>query len=154
IFGRYLLARDLACAAGADPLTRELRHFVECVRTGSKPLVSGEDGRDAVALACRVLASLREHAWEGRTDGPKGPAQMPAPGRRAVATDQPQFWGHGEITPEIARGLIALADQIGSWADLDEAGVGYEPFQPFPIPPEYTTEVERAQSWVRSRRAK
>jgi predicted dehydrogenase len=87
IFGRYLLTRDQFCAATEDQLTRELRHFVECVRTGSRPRVSGEDGRDAVALACRVLASLREHCWEGRADGPKGPANMPPPCGRLFERD-------------------------------------------------------------------
>jgi hypothetical protein len=69
-------------------LTRELRHFIDCVRTGSRPRVSGEDGRDAVALACRVLASLREHAWEGRSDGPKGPSNMPPPCGRLFERDE------------------------------------------------------------------
>src|SRR5690348_3596486 len=74
--------------------------------------------------------------------------------RRAAATGQAQFWGHGEVTPELARGLIALAEQIGSWADLDEAGVGYVPHQPFPIPPEYTEAVEREQACGRPRRVR
>jgi predicted dehydrogenase len=87
IFGRYLLARDQVCQVPEDQLTRELRHFVECVRTGSRPRASGEDGRDAVALACRVLASLREHAWEGRPDGPKGPSNMPPPCGRLFERD-------------------------------------------------------------------
>jgi hypothetical protein len=87
VFGRYLQAREQMCAASDDQLTRELRHFVECVRTGARPRVSGEDGRDAVALACRVLASLREHAWEGRPDGPQGPADMPAPRGRLFDRD-------------------------------------------------------------------
>ena len=34
--------------------------------------------RDAVALACRVLDSLRKHAWEGDADGPVGPWDVPA----------------------------------------------------------------------------
>jgi predicted dehydrogenase len=68
VFGRYLQAREQVCPAADDQLTRELRHFVDCVRTGSRPRVSGEDGRDAVALACRVLDSVRAHAWEGRPE--------------------------------------------------------------------------------------
>jgi hypothetical protein len=66
--------------------------------------------------------------------------------RRAVATGQTQFWGHGEVTPEQAKGLIALAEIVGTWADLDEDAVGYVPFQPFPTPPEYTSAIEREQS--------
>jgi predicted dehydrogenase len=88
IFGRYLQARDQTCTAPHDQLTRELRHFIDCVRTGSRPRVNGEDGRDAVALACRVLASLREHAWEGRPDGPKGPSNMPPPCGRLFERDE------------------------------------------------------------------
>jgi predicted dehydrogenase len=79
IFTRYLLSHDQVCAAAHDQLTRELRNFVDCVRTGSRPRVSGDDGLAAVTLATRVLTSLREHQWEGRPDGPKGPANMPLP---------------------------------------------------------------------------
>jgi predicted dehydrogenase len=76
LLGRYFHVLDLDCNHG-DQLTRELEHFIECVRTGSRPRVSGEDGREAVALATRVLESLRNHAWEGHADGPVGPNQLP-----------------------------------------------------------------------------
>jgi len=76
--------------------------------------------------------------------------------RRAVASGQPQFWGHGEITPELARELVALAERAGCWADTDYHSVGYDPFQPFPIPPEYIEDVEREQSsrYAQSQRAR
>jgi hypothetical protein len=57
--------------------------------------------------------------------------------RRAEATGQTQFWGHGEVTPEQARGLVALAEIVGSWANLNQAGVRYVPHNPFPVPPQY-----------------
>src|SRR5262245_48140399 len=44
--------------------------------------------------------------------------------RRAAATGRPQYWGHGEVTPERAAGLLALAELLRCWADLDEAWVG------------------------------
>ena len=44
-----------------DPLTRELSDFREAVRTRREPLVSGEAGRDALALAERVLTAAEEH---------------------------------------------------------------------------------------------
>ena len=56
--------------------------------------------------------------------------------RRAAESGRPQWWGPDVVTPERARGLVHLAEQLGHWADLDEAGVGYVPFRPFPIPPE------------------
>lgn len=65
--------------------------------------------------------------------------------RRAVETGRPQMWGHGVVTPGEAELLLSLADQAGSWANLDEAGIGYVPFQPFPTPPEYLAAVEREQ---------
>jgi predicted dehydrogenase len=77
LFGRHLQVLDLDCDRG-DQLTRELEHFIDCVRTGAKPRVSGEDGREAVALAARVLDSIRNHAWEGHADGPVGPNHAPA----------------------------------------------------------------------------
>lgn len=37
-----------------EPLRLELQHFVECIRTGSTPLVSGRDGKDALAVAIQI----------------------------------------------------------------------------------------------------
>lgn len=73
--------------------------------------------------------------------------------RRANATGQTQHWGRGEVTPELALGLMALAEQIGSWADLNDDATGYVPFQPFPIPPHYREEIDREQEFSRTRRA-
>ena len=62
-----------------DQLTAELQHFVQCVRTGAAPRVSGADGGEALVLAERILQSLRTHPWEGNAGGLKGPHQLPAP---------------------------------------------------------------------------
>ena len=45
-----------------DPLALELDHFIQCVREGKTPLVSGKHGRDALELAGEVLANLKIHA--------------------------------------------------------------------------------------------
>jgi predicted dehydrogenase len=81
LFGRYLQVLNLDGDRKGDQLTAELRHFLECVRTGSTPRVSGQAGRDALELAERVLAALRAHPWEGETaaDGPLGPSGLPTP---------------------------------------------------------------------------
>src|SRR5262249_39754427 len=60
LFGRYLEVLELD-RSGGDQLTLELQHFVHCVRTGSPPRVSGEDGRDAIAAATQVLERIRSH---------------------------------------------------------------------------------------------
>jgi len=44
-----------------EPLSRELVDFRRAVVEGSRPLVSGEDGRDALALAERVLEAVEIH---------------------------------------------------------------------------------------------
>jgi predicted dehydrogenase len=79
VFGRYLQVLNLDADRKFDQLTAELRHFVECVRTNQTPRVSGADGRDALELAERILAALREHPWEGSAGGPHGPQGTPAP---------------------------------------------------------------------------
>jgi predicted dehydrogenase len=78
LFGRYLQVLDLDRQDG-DQLTKELQHFLYCVRIGCQPRVSGEDGRDAIALAGRILESIRNHCWNGVAGGPMGPVHLPAP---------------------------------------------------------------------------
>ena len=45
-----------------EPLRLELSAFLEAVRTRNRPVVSGEDGRAALALALEVNAAIRAHA--------------------------------------------------------------------------------------------
>jgi predicted dehydrogenase len=45
----------------AEPLAREQADFVAAVRGRRAPLVSGEEGREALALAHRVLAAIEEY---------------------------------------------------------------------------------------------
>jgi predicted dehydrogenase len=78
LYGRHLQVRELDCQAG-DQLTREIEEFLHCARTGARPRVRGEEGRDALALATRVLDGLRSHAWEGDPAGPVGPLHLPTP---------------------------------------------------------------------------
>jgi predicted dehydrogenase len=78
--GTHLQKREIDCnRAGPDQLTRELEEFIASVRTGAPVRVAGEQGRDALAVACRILESLRGHRWEGRATGPVGPTNLPPP---------------------------------------------------------------------------
>ena len=43
-----------------EPLRAELESFVECVRDRKRPVVSAEDGVDAVELAVRVAAAIND----------------------------------------------------------------------------------------------
>jgi predicted dehydrogenase len=89
LFGRHLQLLELDRNQG-DQLTRELQHFVNCVRTGATPRVSASDGRDAIALAERILQAMRTHHWDGQADGPAGPTQVPAPLGPLFAVDEGQ----------------------------------------------------------------
>jgi predicted dehydrogenase len=44
--------------ANEEPLRRELADFVDAVRTGRKPGVTGRDGRIALELATRVADTM------------------------------------------------------------------------------------------------
>lgn len=64
---------------GQDQLTCELKHFIECVKTGARPRVNGADACAALRVAQQILDSLRGHAWNGNGAGPVGPGKLPAP---------------------------------------------------------------------------
>lgn len=49
--------------ADEEPLARELRSFLECVREGREPVVPGEHGVRAMRAAETVLAEMRAHRW-------------------------------------------------------------------------------------------
>jgi predicted dehydrogenase len=66
----YRLARDsgrpeihpvAVSVSREEPLARELADFRRAIAEGGRPLVSGEDGRDALLLAERVLEAVEEH---------------------------------------------------------------------------------------------
>jgi predicted dehydrogenase len=76
LYTRHLELCELECEQG-DQLTRELRHFVQCVREGTPPLVGGVEARNAIDLAMQIQERMRRHEWEGRRDGAVGPTQLP-----------------------------------------------------------------------------
>lgn len=80
IFGKHLESLELNCISPNDQLTSELKHFIQCVKTGRRPRVTGEDGREALALAERILQAIAQHRWNGDDDlGAKGLAGFPKP---------------------------------------------------------------------------
>jgi predicted dehydrogenase len=42
-----------------EPLAEELKHFVNCVREGRKPQVTGEQGRDALEIALEIMRKIK-----------------------------------------------------------------------------------------------
>ena len=66
-----LSMRKLGVAAG-EPLRLELESFVGVVRGRLRPVVSGEDGRAALALALEINAAIAAHAVRTGLDGLAG----------------------------------------------------------------------------------
>jgi predicted dehydrogenase len=86
LFGRHLQT----CVIDGkvhDQLTAELQHFVACVRSGSTPVVTGSDAREAVALAGAIVHAIQVHAWD---DASCGPHQLPLPGSQLFQPEADQ----------------------------------------------------------------
>jgi predicted dehydrogenase len=73
-----LLVRTARDSTPVNAIEEEQRDFVNAVRTGESPKVDGAAGRDAIAVAERIVASIEEHAWDGATAGRHGAFAMPA----------------------------------------------------------------------------
>ncbi len=46
-----------------EPLRAELEAFLECVQSGRPPIVTAEDGVEAVRLAADIVAAVSRHHW-------------------------------------------------------------------------------------------
>jgi predicted dehydrogenase len=83
-------------APAVDALTLELEDFVESIRAPRAPQVTGQHGRDAVAVAEQILDKIRAHAWDDDAAGLVGPLAiprpsiLPAPHRHQAAEQAPQ----------------------------------------------------------------
>jgi predicted dehydrogenase len=65
-FAREHLPEKLMHFEAVDALALEVRDFVDAIRDSRQPLVTGEAGRDAVALAEQILESIRSHGNQSR----------------------------------------------------------------------------------------
>jgi predicted dehydrogenase len=73
-----LLVQSKVAATDVNAIEQEQKDFLTTIREGCRPVVDGADGRDAVAVAERVLASVESHQWDGSQLGRQGPFAMPA----------------------------------------------------------------------------
>jgi predicted dehydrogenase len=71
LFDEYLPARTLQ-REPINALLEEQRDFIDSIRTGRQPRVTGLHGRNALALAHQILQAIAAHAWDGSADGPRG----------------------------------------------------------------------------------
>jgi predicted dehydrogenase len=72
-FAEEHLPREQLQFEAVDAIALEHQDFIESIRTGRQPRVSGEVGRDAVALAEEILDRIQTHNWDSTLDGPVGP---------------------------------------------------------------------------------
>ena len=72
-----VLAKEKVDTAQTNAIAEEQRDFVESIREERDPRVSGEQGRDALALAEQILQKIAEHSWDGKAGGRVGPRAMP-----------------------------------------------------------------------------
>jgi predicted dehydrogenase len=60
-----LLVRETVTVERGNAILEEQREFVDSIRRGTPVRVSGEQGREALAVAERILSSMAVHQWNG-----------------------------------------------------------------------------------------
>ncbi len=73
------LPRQVIQSPAVDALALEATDFIESIQTARHPRVSGEQGRNAVAVAEQILDRIHAHAWDDTANGPVGPLATPVP---------------------------------------------------------------------------
>jgi len=92
LFESYLPVQELEVQRG-NAILDELTDFVTSIRSRRSPVVCGQQGRDAVAVANRIINKIAAHRWNGAGEGPTGPLAIAAqsvlagPGWAHVADD-------------------------------------------------------------------
>lgn len=72
-----LLVRSEVPVTDSNALEQEQLDFMRAVRTSSEPMVGGDAGRDALAVAEGILAETRNHNWDGVRGTRLGAMAMP-----------------------------------------------------------------------------
>ena len=49
----------------ADQLTAQAKAFINAIRSGTRPVVTAEQGYAAVDAAERIVKAIAAHAWDG-----------------------------------------------------------------------------------------
>lgn len=78
LFGAMLPIEDLPVERG-NAILDEQNDFVTSIRSRRSPVVCGRQGRNALAIAERIIESIANHQWNGIEDAACGPHAVPAP---------------------------------------------------------------------------
>lgn len=95
LFQELLVKQDVT-AVETNAIEHELIDFAQAIRSGGEPRVSGADGRDAVAVAEKVLECVRQHAWDGAEGRRVGPLAVPMSAMSMVASLGADAWSSEE----------------------------------------------------------
>ena len=79
---RDLLGLETVPVERTNAILQEQREFVAAVRHGDPVRVTGEQGRDALAVAEQILDSIRSHRWNSQWPNAIGPHALTQPARR------------------------------------------------------------------------
>ncbi len=74
--------REVKQYEAVDALALESEDFVASIRAPRRPVVTGQSGRDALAVAEQIISRIHTHAWDDTADGPVG--SLAAPRRRVI----------------------------------------------------------------------
>jgi predicted dehydrogenase len=81
-FAEEHLPKEQLTLDAVDALALETNDFIESIRTRRAPRVTGEAGRDALAVAEQILACISRHCWDASIEGAAGP--LAVPGRHVI----------------------------------------------------------------------
>ena len=72
-----LLNKQEVAPEEVNAIEQEQLDFAQAISTSSEPQVTGRDGRDALAVAHKILNQVEAHQWDGHGGFRQGPLAMP-----------------------------------------------------------------------------
>jgi predicted dehydrogenase len=74
-----LLPMERHVATQRNALLDELRDFAGSITEHREPLVTGQQGRNVLAVAEQIIDAINQHRWDGESGSRVGPLALPAP---------------------------------------------------------------------------
>jgi len=92
LFSDLLIRQDLP-AVENNAIEQELLDFATAIQTEASPQVTGNDGRDAIAVAEQVLEQVAAHQWDGAAGSRRGALAMPL---TPTVLSEPEQWSEDD----------------------------------------------------------
>ncbi|PHR97641.1 MAG: oxidoreductase [Blastopirellula sp.] len=86
LFESYLPLQEVELQQ-CNAIEEEIKDFAHCIRHGGTPRVTGQAGRDAVAVAQQVIQAVESHYWTDQDQVLRGPRMTPEP--KVISISQP-----------------------------------------------------------------